>query len=180
MITEPLLSSRGEDIPELTAGLYAELRRLAAQFLRREGANHSLQPTALVHEAYIRLAGWKDFRFQSRAEFFGAASFAMRRVLAEAGRRRSTLKRGASTTLLVSLDHAEVQTCGALVDVLAIDQALRRLEEIHPEASRVVEIRIFGGLTIPETAAYLNVSPATVKRHWITAKAWLTRELTLR
>lgn len=179
MTTEPPLLSRCESVPELTAGLYAELRRLAAQFLRRE-ANHSLQPTALVHEAYIRLASWKDFRFQSRAEFFGAASFVMRRVLAEAGRRRSTLKRGASTTLLVSLDDAEMQTCGALVDVLAIDQALRRLEEIHPKASRVVEIRIFGGLTIPETAAYLNVSPATVKRHWITARAWLTRELTPR
>ena len=172
----PSSLDRGRVISEFTSAVYDELRRLASQFLRRENSNHSLQPTALVHEAYIQLAEWKDFQFHSRAEFFGAAAFAMRRVLAAAGRRRRSLKRGANP-LLVSLDHAELHASGALLDVLAIDQALSRLERINRNASLVLEVRVFGGLTIDETAAFLKISPATVKRHWIAARAWLVREL---
>ncbi|MFN0169425.1 MAG: ECF-type sigma factor [Bryobacteraceae bacterium] len=163
-------------VPEYMPVVYDELRRLASQFLRRENGNHSLQPTALVHEAYIELSAWKDFQFQSRAQFFGAAAFAMRRVLAAAGRRRRSLKRGA-IPLLVSLEDIQIQTHDPLFDVVAVDIALSRLEAISPEASQVLEVRLFGGLTIEETAAFLGISTATVKRHWIAARAWLSREL---
>ncbi len=129
--TQPRLLECRHAIPELTANVYGEFRRLAAQFLRRAGSDHSFQPTALVHKAYIRLAGWKDFWFQSRAQFFGAASFVMRRVLTEAGRQRATLKLGVSIKPVDRLDELEVQAPAELVGILAIDQALphRRLLE---------------------------------------------------
>ncbi len=156
--------------------VYDELRRLASRFLRREGSHHTLQPTALVHEAYLELREWKTLHCESRTHFFGAAAFAMRRVLAAAGRRRLSLKRGANP-LLINLEHASLLSHDPLFDVVAVDIALSRLEQIHPECSRVLELRLFGGLTIEETASFLSISPATVKRHWTAARAWLVREL---
>lgn len=157
---------------EFVPAVYDELRRLASQFLRRETSNPTLQPTALVHEAYIELRGWKNAQFRSRAQFFGAAAFAMRRVLANAGRRKRALKRDAA-----SVRHAQELRYDTLLEVVSVDLALSRLEEISPDASRVLELRIFGGLTIEETAEFLSVSTATVKRRWVAAHAWLTREL---
>lgn len=160
------------DTDEFFGVVYTELRRLAAQHLRRERINHTLQPTALVHEAYLALAtagGWK-----SRAHFFGVASLAMRRVLVGHARRRNATKRDAR--LLVSLESApEGDT--AVWDFHLLDLALTRLEADNASLCRVFEARYFGGLSVEETAEFLEVSPATVKRRWTLAKAWLYREL---
>lgn len=163
-------------LSEFVPVVYDELRRLASQLLRRE-TSHTLQPTALVHEAYVELRNWKHAQFRSRAHFFGAASFVMRRVLAAAGRRRRALKRGADM-VQVQLADEDLMVRDTLVDVVAVDIAMNRLEKISPDACRVLELRLFGGLTIEETADYLDISTATVKRRWIAAQAWLVRELT--
>jgi RNA polymerase sigma factor (TIGR02999 family) len=160
------------DTDEFFGLVYTELRRLAAQHLRRERSNHTLQPTALVHEAYLQLAsagGWKN-----RAHFFGVASLAMRRVLVVHARLRNTAKRNAK--LLVPIDSAsESET--AVWDFHLLDIALTRLEEYSAPLCRVFEARYFGGLSIDEAAEFLEVSPATVKRRWTLAKAWLYRDL---
>ena|SRR5665213_2200555 len=160
------------DTDEFFGLVYIELRRLAAQHLRRERSNHTLQPTALIHEAYLELAssgGWKN-----RAHFFGVASLAMRRVLVAHARRRNTSKRDAR--LLVSLDSTS-QRGPAIWDFHLLDIAMNRLEADNPALCRVFEARYFGGLTVEEAAEFLVVSPATVKRRWALAKAWLYREL---
>lgn len=158
---------------EFVPVVYDELRRLASQFLRRETGNQTLQPTALVHEAYVELRSWKQAQFRNRAQFFGAAAFVMRRILAAAGRRKRALKRNADSVFLA----VEARTNDTLLDVVAVDIAMTRLEKISPEACRVLELRLFGGLTIEETAEFLGIAPATVKRRWVAAHAWLTREL---
>jgi RNA polymerase sigma factor (TIGR02999 family) len=165
------------DIDNLVGDVYAELRRLADGYLRRERAQ-TVQATELVHEAYLRLARDKPVRWQNRAHFVAIAAISMRRLLVERARARGAAKRG-GPRVQVTLDET-LLTAGShdsTVDLVALDRALTRLATIDVTAARVVELRYFGGLSIDETAASLDISPATVKRHWTMAKAWLLREL---
>jgi RNA polymerase sigma factor (TIGR02999 family) len=166
------------EIEALLPAVYDELRRLASSYLRRERDAQSLQPTALVHEVYLRLLHDKPMLFQNRAHFCAIAATSMRRILVERARARHALKRG-GVAPNVTLDEglAEDRTGARSVDVMALDQALERLEAIDPERARIVELRYFGGLSVEETASELGISPATVKRHWSVARAWLAREL---
>lgn len=155
----------------LVAVLYPELRALADRQLRGERANHTLQPTALVNEAYLRLSGLERMDWQDRAHFVRMAARVMREVLVDHARRRQAAKRdGGHRVTLTGLDLADE---GGNLDALALDTALTRLEQIDPDKARVVELRYFGGLTIEETAEAMGSSPATVKRHWQSARAWL-------
>jgi len=156
--------------------VYGELRRVAARQLRRERADHTLQPTALVHEAYIRLVDQRQVDWQNRAHFFGVAAQVMRRILVDHARRHDAGKRGDGVRC-VSIDEARDVAATNAIPVLALDQALDRLEAVDAELARIVELRAFGGLTIEEAAHVLSVSPSTAKRDWRTAKAWLNREL---
>ncbi|HEV2382796.1 MAG TPA: sigma-70 family RNA polymerase sigma factor [Terriglobia bacterium] len=156
--------------------VYNELRRLARRYLVGESAGHTLQSTALVHEAYMRLVDWRNVEWQSRAHFFGLAAQMMRRVLVDRARERQAAKRGSGSVKL-ALDHALEMPADDKVDLRALDQALTRLERLDPQQSRIVELRFFGGLSIEETATALGISTATVKRSWSTARAWLRREL---
>lgn len=156
--------------------VYAELRRIAARQLRREAAGHTLQPTALVHEVYLRLVDQRHVDWQDRAHFFGVAAQVMRRILVDHARRRSATKRGEGVRC-VSIDAVKDVAASSEIPILALDSALDRLGKIDPELARIVELRAFGGVTIEEAAYVLKVSPSTAKRDWRTAKAWLTREL---
>jgi RNA polymerase sigma factor (TIGR02999 family) len=156
--------------------VYAELRRVARRQLRKERADHTLQPTALVHEVFIRLVGQRQVGWQDRAHFFGAAANVMRRILVDHARRHAAGKRGDGVPS-VSIDEARDVAASDRMPILALDQALDRLEKVDAELARIVELRAFGGLTIDEAAQVLSVSPSTAKRDWRTAKAWLTREL---
>jgi RNA polymerase sigma factor (TIGR02999 family) len=157
--------------------VYDELRKLAGHYLSRERTDHTLQPTALVHEAYLRLAGIRDMELQNRAHFYGAAAQLMRRVLVDHARQRRALKRGGPSAAFVPFDEAADTVVAAGVDFLALDEALGALEAIAPAQARVVELRYFGGLSVEETAEYLGIAPATVKRHWAFARAWLFKRL---
>jgi RNA polymerase sigma-70 factor (ECF subfamily) len=154
--------------------VYGELRALAAGYLRRERANHSLEATALVHEAYLRLvdntAPWRD-----RTHFFGVAAQAMRRILVDHARKRQASKRSPGA-LQITLDEA-IGVPERDVDILNLDLSLRALAALDPRQGQVVELRFFGGLSVEETAEYLAISPATVKREWATARAFMLREL---
>ena len=156
--------------------LYDDLHRRAEHYLRRERRGHTLQPTALVNEAYLRLVDQKRAGWKCRAQFFGVAAQAMRRILVDHARRRSTEKRGDGVSIL-PLDEAIGSPWKRDADLVALDDALEALAKLAPRASRVVELRFFGGLTIDETAAALEISPATVKTDWQQAKAWLYRQL---
>jgi RNA polymerase sigma factor (TIGR02999 family) len=156
--------------------VYAELRRIASRRLRRERSGHTLQPTALVHEAYLRLVQAPEVDWRDRAHFFAVAARVMRQVLVDHARTRDAAKRGGGAHKVAIEEVAEPRV-SVDVDLLALDQALGRLTDLDPEQARVVELRYFGGLTIEETAEVMNVSPATVKRDWTLAKAWLRREL---
>ncbi len=156
--------------------VYQELRRLAAGYLRRERQGYTLQPTALVHEAYLRLLKDKPDRWQNRAHFCAIAAHSMRQILIERARARDAKKRGGERQR-VTLDEALVRGGEQSIDLIALDQALERLAALDAEQARLVELRFFGGLTIEETADAMNISPATVKRHWTVACAWLAREL---
>lgn len=162
-------------VDELMPLVYAELRRLAGSFLRGERVGHTLQPTALVNEAYLRLIDQRRVRWRNRAHFFGIAARLMRRILVDHARRRQAAKRGGDAIVL-TLDEALIAD-ETDVDLVALDDALRGLGEMDPDLVRLVEMRFFGGLTIEETAEAMGVSPATVKREWSTARAWLHREL---
>ena len=155
-----------------------ELERIARARLRREHASDALEPLALVNEAYIRLAGERSASFTSRAHFLGAAAEAMRRILIDHARRRAAAKRSA---LLVTFDDLEVVDPGRPrpLDLIALDDALRRLESLAPRQGKVVELRFYGGLSSTEVAEVLGVSERTVRRDWTTARAWLYRELTV-
>ena len=169
---------RGERraLDELLPLVYAELRRVAARQLRRERDGHSLQPTALVHEAYLRLVDQRKADWRGRAHFFGVAAQVMRRILVDHARRRLAGKRGEGVHP-VSIDQA-VDTPGVNeIPILDLNDALDRLARLDAGLAQIVELRAFGGLTIDEAAHVLNVSPSTAKREWRTAKAWLTREL---
>ena len=170
--------SRGKRtaLDQLLPLVYAELRRVAARQLRKERPDHTLQPTALIHEVYIRLVDQRQVDWQNRAHFFGVSAQVMRRILVDHARRHGASKRGEGVRC-VSLDEAKDVAASNEIPVLALDQALERLEKVDPDLARIVELRAFGGLTIEEAAHVLGVSPSTTKRDWRTAKAWLNREL---
>ncbi len=160
---------------ELMPVVYDELRRLARRYVRRERAR-SMQATELVHEAYLRLAGDRPRRWQGRTHFLAIAAIGMRRVLVERARARGAAKRGGHQ-VQVTLDDALVAGPGTAVDLLALDEALSTLAALDARQARIVELRFFGGLTVEETAEATGVSPATVKRDWTLARAWLQRAL---
>jgi RNA polymerase sigma factor (TIGR02999 family) len=172
--------ARGGDaraVEQLVPLVYGELRRLAARYIRRERPGQSLQATALVHEAYIRLLKDDDLSFQNRAHFLGIAARSMRQILVEHARARDAAKRGGGERR-ITLDDAIAAGQPLDVDLLALDEALERLAGRDAQQARIVELRFFGGLTNEETAGALGVSEATVKRAWTVARAWLFRELT--
>ena len=159
--------------------IYKELRNLAHNFLYRERPGHTLQTTALVHEAYLKLIDQNDARWQNRAHFFAIAAQAMRRILIDSARKHAAAKRGGPQAEL-SLDEVADIALEPDSNLLKLDEALNELAKIDPRQSRIVELRYFGGLTIEETAEVISVSPATVKREWMMARAWLHQEITER
>jgi RNA polymerase sigma-70 factor, ECF subfamily len=167
-----------EALSKLLALLYPELRRLADDLLRHERSDHTLQPTALVHEAYIRLTGTREMRIESRRHFYGAAAMAMRRILVDHARQRRAQKRGGPDLGRASLEEALNAPVDLRMDFERLDEALNELGTFAPDKARIVELRYFAGLSIQETADLLEVAPATVKRHWTFARAWLHRALT--
>jgi RNA polymerase sigma factor (TIGR02999 family) len=164
-------------LDQLLPVVYDELRRQAARYLRRERVGHTLQTTALIHEAYIRLVDQKKVRWQNRAHFFGIAAQLMRRILVDHARTKKRAKRGGSD-VRVSLAESTLMAKSRDLDVIALDQALDRLAQVDEQQAKVVELRFFSGLSVEETAEVLQISTATVKREWSMAKAWLHREIT--
>jgi RNA polymerase sigma factor (TIGR02999 family) len=156
--------------------VYEELRRLTRRYLRRERSDHTLESAALVHEAYLRLTWQQPPQWQDRAHFFGVAARLMRQILVDHARNRRAAKRGAGIPRL-SLDPQMALPQTREVDIVALDDALKRLAGLDPRQSRIIELRFFGGLSIEETAMVLGLSPATVKREWTMARAWLHREI---
>ncbi|HWQ54638.1 MAG TPA: sigma-70 family RNA polymerase sigma factor [Bryobacteraceae bacterium] len=163
-------------LERLTPLVYGELKRLAARYLRRERSDHTLQSTALVHEAYLRLVDQRSVAWQNRAHFFGVAAQLIRRILVDHARGKHAAKRGANAVKLSLEDVMEVPRQRPL-DLVALDDALETLAQLDPQQGRIVELRFFAGLSIEETAEVLHISPATVKRDWTAAKAWLYRDL---
>ena len=156
--------------------VYTGLRQLAHQYMRRERPGHTMQTTALIHEAYLRLVDQNQVRWQHQAHFFGIAARLMRQILIEHARSRTRAKRGGGVGT-ISLDEAAIVSQARATELLALDDALERLATIDPRKSRVVELRFFGGLSVEEAAIVLNVAPNTVLRDWRLAKAWLHREI---
>lgn len=181
-ITDLLLAWNGGDqsaLERLMPLVYDELRRLAQHYLRQERANHTLQPTALVHEAWLRLAQTNRLNWQNRAHFIGVAAELMRRILVDHARKHRAEMRGGAETR-VALDEARDARAPQEVDLIALDEALDTLKALDSRQSRIVELKFFGGLEIAEIAEVLGVSPATVKRDWAWAKTWLYREISRR
>ena len=164
-------------LEELLPIVYKELRRIADGYLRRESGGHTLQPTALVNEAYMRLVKAQGLEWKNREQFFGISANIMRRILVDHARSSSAAKRGGESTP-VTLDDGIAAGSGRGEDVLLLDAALTKLAEFDPFAAQIVELRYFTGLTIEETAVALKTSPMTVKREWSTARLWLHREIT--
>jgi RNA polymerase sigma factor (TIGR02999 family) len=178
-ITQLLLKwSDGDQtaLDQLMPLVYDELRQLARSYLRRRGNQHSMEPTALVNEAYLRLVNQHQVNWQCRAQFFGLAAKLMRNLLVDYVRERRAAKRGGGQYHL-SLNHADQTTRQSEIDLIALDEALNRLSALSERQSRIVELRYFSGLTIPETAEALGISSATVEREWSVARAWLYSEL---
>jgi len=178
-VTELLVRWRGGDkaaLDSLMPLVYTELRRIANRYLQGERSDHTLQSTALVHEAYVRMTEQDLPQWQNRAHFFAVAAQLMRQILVDHARSHRASKRGGSAYKL-ALDEAEEQPLVRDVDVVALDDALKSLAHMDEQQSRVVELKFFGGLTVEDTAEVLGVSPSTVKRDWTTARAWLFREL---
>jgi RNA polymerase sigma factor (TIGR02999 family) len=157
--------------------VYSELRRLAGNYLRRERAGHTLQPTALVNEAYLKLIDQRNAKWQNRAQFFGISAQLMRRILVDHARQRQAAKRGGSGQQRLSITSAQALVKQPEVDLLALNEALEELAEMDPQQGRIVELKFFGGLSIEETAEVLGISHATVERDWKLARAWLRRQL---
>jgi len=179
VVTQLIEHARSGDqlaLDELLPHVYGELRRIAARYMRRERQGGTLQATALVHEAYVRLAKDTDLSFQNRAHLLGIAAHAMREILVERARARGAKKRGGGE-VRVTLDEGMIADAAEQVDTLALHAALEKLAAMDREQAHIVELRFFGGLTIEETAEVLGVSPATVKRGWAVARAWLYREI---
>ncbi len=178
-VTQLLRAWKGGDEPaleQLTPLVHDELRRVARRYMRRERVDHTLQPTALINEAYVRLIDIRQTQWQDRAHFFAVAARLMRRILIDHARSHASLKRGAGARKL-SLDEALDVAPEKSHGLVALDDALKGLELIDVRKSRVIELRFFGGLTVEETAEVLKVSPETVTRDWRLAKAWLLREI---
>ena len=175
-----LLANWGQGDLEARDGLipliYGELRSIARRYLRRERPDHTLQSAALVNEAYLRMIRQRPGKFENRAHFFGFAAQMMRHILVDHARGRLAAKRGAGAPRL-SLDPEIALPQRHEMDLVALDNALNKLAELDPELSRLIELRFFGGLSIEETAVVIQTSPATVKREWATARAWLKREI---
>ena len=169
-------AGKRESADTLLSLVYRELRQIAENYMRKERLEHTLQPTALVHEAYMRLIDISDIDWQSRAHFFAVSANVMRNILVDYARARVTDKRGGGARH-VSLDDVAGLSDAAELDVLAVDEALKELSKFDDRQSKIVEMRFFGGLTIEETAHVLDISPATVKREWVLARTWLFREL---
>jgi RNA polymerase sigma factor (TIGR02999 family) len=157
--------------------VYGELRRLASSHLRRERSNHTLQSTALVHEAFMRLVNQQDVQWRNRAHFYAIAAQMIRRILVDYARSQHAEKRGSGAVKL-ALDDAMAVPQQADMDLLGLNDALHQLAELDARQSRIVELRFFAGLSIEETAEVMNLSPASIKREWNTARAWLFREMT--
>lgn len=178
-VTELLVDwSKGDQkaLDELIPLVYGELRRLASRYLRRERPDHTLQTTALVHEAYLRLVDQRDGNWRNRAQFFGVAAQLMRRILVDYARSHGASKRGGDYRR-IPFDDVIISAEEKDASLLAVDEALNVLALIDPQQSRVIELRIFGGLTVEEVAESLGISPRTVKREWSVAKAWLHRQI---
>jgi len=157
--------------------VYEELRRLANNYLRRERQNHTLQPTALVNEAYLKLVDQKNAHWQNRAQFYGVAAQLMRRILVDHARQHHAEKRGGSKQQRLSITSAQTIAQAPEVDVLAVHEALEELKQFDPQQERIVELRFFGGFSIDETAKVLGLGHATVERDWKMARAWLRQKL---
>ena len=178
-ITQWLSTTKGEDsaaLGKLLPLVYGELHRQAVRAFSRESAGHTLQPTALINEVYLRLVKQDEMKWQNRAQFFALAAQMMRRILVSHARARKAAKRGGGDTC-ITLEEGVAAAPERDVNLLAIDEALTRLETVDPEKSRMVELRFFSGLSIEETAEVMGVSPRTIDRQWQTAKAWLYREI---
>lgn len=178
-VTELLVNwGKGDQqaLEQLMPIVYDELRRLAGRYLRRERSGHTLQSTALVHEAFLRLIDQNRVQWQNRAHFFGVAAQLIRRILVDHARAHRAQKRGAGAVVL-SLDEALGVPGAQDIDLISLDDSLVQLTEMDPQQGKIVELRFFGGLSIEETAEAIGVSPATVKRDWVMAKAWLFQNL---
>jgi len=158
--------------------VYKELRCLAGHYMRDERASHTLQPTALVHEAFLRLVDQERADWQNRAQFMGVAGQLMRRILVDHARRRAAIKRAGARVTLDSARFSEETNMGQAEQILAVDEALARLCRLDPQQARIVELRYFGGMSVEEIAELMGISPRTVKRDWAMAKAWLRAQLT--
>lgn len=177
LLLAEMRSGRKDALTRLVPLVYNELRRLAGRYMRDERTGHTLQPTALVHEAFLRLAGQDRANWQNRAQFMGIAGQLMRRILVDHARKRYAAKRGGT---LVTLDEGignQRLTAAQPEEILAVDEALARLDRLDPQQARVVELRYFGGLSAEETAEAMGMSQRTVEREWTTAKAWLRAQL---
>jgi RNA polymerase sigma factor (TIGR02999 family) len=164
-------------LEELMPLVYSELRRLAKNYLRRERQNHTLQPTALVNEAYLRLIDQRKPRWQNRAQFYGVAAQMMRRILVDHARQNKAAKRGGSEQQRLSITSAGQLGEKPDTDLLALHEALKELKTFDPQQERIVELKFFGGLSIEETAEVMGIGHATVERDWKMARAWLRRKL---
>jgi RNA polymerase sigma-70 factor, ECF subfamily len=171
-------SGKQEAMDALLPLVYDELHRQASRYLRRERAGHTLQTTALIHEAYLKLIDQREVNWQNRAHFFGIAAQAMRRILVDYAKTRHREKRGGIAENLPLEEAAFIMSEGRSVDLVALDEALTRLAEFDERQAQIVELRYFSGSSIEETAEVLRISPATVKSDWKSAKAWLYREIT--
>ncbi len=179
-ITQLLVDwSRGDQkaLDKLMPMVYRELRRLAGNYLRRERPGHTLQPTALVNEAYLKLIDQKSAKWQNRAQFYGVAAQLMRRILVDHARQHQAAKRGGSDRQRLSITSAGQLAAKPDVDLLALHEALEELKSFDPQQERIVELRFFGGLSIEETAEVMGIGHATVERDWKLARAWLRRKL---
>lgn len=176
LILNEIGSGSSEAPEQLLPLVYDDLRRLARAYFSAESPEHTLQPTALVHEAYIRLVNWESVTWQNRAHFFAVAAEVMRKVLIDHARRRNSQKRSGGQRLLV--DQAISIPDRQTIDLVRLEEALRSLESLDARQAKIVELRFFGGLSIEETAYVLNISETTVRREWTFAKAWFQRELT--
>jgi len=176
LLLNELQSGNKETINKILPIVYNELRKLASKYLDKEYGNRTIQTTELVHEAYLKLIGGSEVSWQNRAHFFGLAANSMRQILVDYARRRNARKRGEGKDN-ISLDDAPTVSVQMDDQILALDEALQKLETVDERSCKIVELRYFSGLTIEETAEFLEISPATTKRDWNFAKAWLYREM---
>ena len=179
-VTQLLIDwSKGDQaaLDQLMPLVYSELRRLASNYLRRERQGHTLQPTALVNEAYLKLVDQRSAKWQNRAQFFGISAQLMRRILVDHARQHRAAKRGGSEQQRLSITSAEKFAKQSEIDLLALNEALDELTKMDPQQARIVELKFFGGLSIEETSEVLGIGHATVERDWKMARAWLRRQL---